>query len=179
MIESKFLTEVDREKVVNGAINGMLSTLEDPFTVYMDQKEAEQFDENITSSFQGIGAEVTSEDGKVVIVAPIKGSPAERAGLHANDVIVSVNGEKLEGLSLNQAIMKIRGPKGTQAKLEILRSGSPEPIPVIVVRDDIDVETVYAEMLPGQIGKIEIRQFATNTAEHFKDELKKNWKIKA
>ncbi len=109
----------------------------------------------------------------MVIVAPIKGSPAERAGLHANDVIVSVNGEKLEGLSLNQAIMKIRGPKGTQAKLEILRSGSPEPIPVIVVRDDIDVETVYAEMLPGQIGKIEIRQFATNTAEHFKDELKK------
>ncbi|MBP1157768.1 MULTISPECIES: S41 family peptidase [unclassified Paenibacillus] len=172
LIESKFLTEVDHEKVVNGAINGMLSTLEDPFTVYMDQKEAEQFDENITSSFQGIGAEVTSEDGKVVIVAPIKGAPAERAGLHANDVIVSVNGEKLEGLSLNQAIMKIRGPKGTQAKLEIVRSGSPEPIPVIVVRDDIDVETVYAEMLPGQIGKIEIRQFSSNTSEHFNQELK-------
>lgn len=173
LIESKFLSEVDHEKVVNGAINGMLSTLEDPFTVYMDQKEAEQFDENITSSFQGIGAEVTSEDGKVVIVSPIKGSPAERAGLHANDVIVSVNGEKLEGLTLNQAIMKIRGPKGTQAKLEIMRGGSPEPIPVIVVRDDIDVETVYAEMLPGQIGKIEIRQFASNTSEHFNQELKK------
>lgn len=173
LIQSKFLTEVDHEKVVNGAINGMLSTLEDPFTVYMDQKEAEQFDENITSSFQGIGAEVTSEDGKVVIVSPIKGSPAERAGLHAHDVIVSVNGEKLEGLSLSQAIMKIRGPKGTQAKLEIVRSGSTEPIPIIVVRDDIDVETVYAEMLPGQIGKIEIRQFASNTSEHFKEELRK------
>ncbi|MEC0209470.1 S41 family peptidase [Paenibacillus ehimensis] len=172
LIEGKFLNEVDHDKIVNGAINGMLSTLEDPFTVYMDQKEAQQFDENISSSFQGIGAEVTSEDGKVTIVAPIKGSPAEKAGLHAHDIIVSINGEKLEGLSLNQAIMKIRGPKGTQAKIEVLRAGAPEPIQVIVVRDDIDVETVYSEMLPGQIGKIEIRQFASNTSKRFKEELK-------
>ncbi|WP_429313314.1 S41 family peptidase [Paenibacillus mucilaginosus] len=172
LIENKFLTEVDREKIVNGAINGMLATLDDPFTVYMDQKEAQQFDENISSSFQGIGAEVTSEDGRIMIVAPIKGSPAEKAGLHANDVILSVNGESLEGQTLNQAIMKIRGPKGTQAKIEIARPGSPEPIQIIVVRDDIDVETVYAEMLEGQIGKIEIRQFASNTSKRFKEELK-------
>ncbi|PZE19266.1 S41 family peptidase [Paenibacillus xerothermodurans] len=171
LIEGKFLSEVDREKVVNGAINGMLATLEDPFTVYMDQNEAKQFDESITSSFQGIGAEVSLEDGKVTIMAPIKGSPAEKAGLHVNDVIVSVNGEKLDGLTLNQAIMKIRGPKGTQAKLEISRPGSPEPIQMIVVRDDIDVETVHAEMLPGNIGKIEIRQFASNTSKRFADEL--------
>lgn len=171
LIENKFLSEVDHEKVVNGAINGMLATLEDPFTVYMDQKEAKQFDESITSSFQGIGAEVSTEDGKVTIVAPIKGSPAEKAGLHAKDVIVSVNGEKLDGLTLNQAVMKIRGPKGTQAKLEIIRPGTQEPIQMIVVRDDIDVETVYAEMLQGNIGKIEIRQFSTNTAKRFKDEL--------
>ncbi|SDE50877.1 carboxyl-terminal processing protease [Paenibacillus sp. UNCCL117] len=171
LIESKFLSEVDHEKIVNGAINGMLATLDDPFTVYMDQTEAKQFDENITSSFQGIGAEVTTEDGKVMIVAPIKGSPAEKAGLHANDVIVSVNGEKLDGLTLNQAIMKIRGPKGTQAKLEVLRPGVADPIQLIVVRDDIDVETVYGEMLQGGIGKIEIRQFSSNTAARFKEEL--------
>lgn len=171
LIQNKFLSEVDSEKVVNGAINGMLATLDDPFTVYMDQNEAKQFDESITSSFQGIGAEVSLDEGKVTVVAPIKGSPAEKAGLHAKDVIASVNGEKLDGLTLNQAIMKIRGPKGTQAKLEILRSGSPEPIPMIIVRDEIDVETVYAEMLQGNIGKIEIRQFSTNTAKRFKDEL--------
>jgi carboxyl-terminal processing protease len=171
LIEGKFLTEMDREKVVNGAINGMLSTLEDPYTVYMDQKEAKQFEESITSSFQGIGAEVSLDEGKVTIMAPIKGSPAEKAGLHSNDVILSVNGEKLDGLTLNQAIMKIRGPKGTQAKLEVTRSGSPEPIQMIVVRDDIDVETVHAEMLQGNIGKIEIRQFSSNTSKRFKDEL--------
>ncbi|MGG2197751.1 MULTISPECIES: S41 family peptidase [Paenibacillus] len=171
LINGKYLNEVDHEKIVNGAINGMLATLEDPFTVYMDQNEAKQFDENITSSFQGIGAEVTSEDGKVTIVTPIKGSPAEKAGLHANDVIVSVNGEKLDGLTLNQAIMKIRGPKGTQAKLEVARAGVSDPIQVIVVRDDIDVETVFGEMLPGNIGKIEIRQFSSNTSARFKEEL--------
>ncbi|WP_281882965.1 S41 family peptidase [Paenibacillus sp. YYML68] len=171
LITSKYLSEVDHEELVNGAINGMLETLEDPFTVYMDQKEAKQFGENITSSFQGIGAEVTQEEGKVTIVAPIKGSPAEKAGLHAHDVILSVNGESLDGLTLNQAIMKIRGPKGTQAKLEIVRPGVTDPIQLIVVRDDIDVETVKAEMLEGSIGKIEIRQFATNTAESFNEEL--------
>ncbi|MCZ8514914.1 S41 family peptidase [Paenibacillus filicis] len=171
LIESKYLNQVDHDKILSGAVNGMLSTLEDPFTVYMDQKEAKQFDENITSTFQGIGAEVTSEDGKVTVVSPIKGSPAEKAGIHANDVILSVNGEKLDGLSLNQAIMKIRGPKGTQAKIEIARAGTPEPIQVIVVRDDIDVETVFSEMLDGQIGKIEIRQFSSNTSKRFKEEL--------
>lgn len=171
LIESKYLSSVDHDKIVNGAINGMLATLDDPFTVYMDQNEAKQFDENITSSFQGIGAEVTSEDGKVKVVSPIKGSPAEKAGIHANDVILAINGEKLDGLTLNQAIMKIRGPKGTQAKLEIARPGATEPIQVIVVRDDIDVETVFSELLPEGLGKIEIRQFSSNTAKRFKEEL--------
>ncbi|WP_248929465.1 S41 family peptidase [Paenibacillus hamazuiensis] len=172
LIESKYLSEVDHDKVINGAINGMLATLDDPFTVYMDQKEAKQFDESITSSFQGIGAEVSLEDGKVTIVSPIKGSPADKAGLHANDIIVSINGEKLDGLTLNQAVMKIRGPKGTQAKLEVIRAGSTEPIQFIVVRDDIDVETVFSEMLDNNIGKIEIRQFSSNTAQRFKEQLK-------
>ncbi|MEW9702763.1 S41 family peptidase [Paenibacillus sp. SI8] len=172
LIESKFLNQTDHDKLVNGAINGMLESLEDPFTVYMDQKEAKQFDESISSSFQGIGAEVSMDEGKFVIVSPIKGSPAEKAGIQANDIILSVNGDKLDGLTLNQAVMKIRGPKGTQAKLELVRQGAGDPIQVIVVRDTIDVETVYAEMMQDQIGKIEIRQFSANTATRFAEELK-------
>ncbi|MFC0211079.1 S41 family peptidase [Paenibacillus chartarius] len=172
LVENKYLDKVDHDKIVNGAINGMLEALDDPFTVYMDQKEAAQFDESITSKFQGIGAEVSVEEGKVVVVSPIKGSPAEKAGVHAHDVILSVNGEKLDGLTLNQAVSKIRGPKGTQAKLSILRSGVNEPIEVIVVRDNIDVETVFGEMLENGVGKIEIRQFSANTAKRFAEELK-------
>ncbi|MNI31506.1 Carboxy-terminal processing protease CtpB precursor [compost metagenome] len=150
----------------------MLTALEDPFTVYMDQKEAQQFEESVSSSFQGIGAEVSIDDGKFVIVSPIKNSPAEKAGIQTNDIIVSVNGEKLDGLTLNQAVMKIRGPKGTQAKLDIIRQGSVDPVQVIVVRDDIDVETIHAEMLPNNIGKIEIHQFSSNTGKRFEQELK-------
>lgn len=171
LISQSYLSKVDNDTIVNGAINGMLGALDDPFTTYMDQKEAKEFDESISSSFQGIGAEVTMENGKVKVVSPIKGSPAEKAGVHSEDIIISVNGEKLEGLTLNQAVMKIRGEKGTQAKLEIVRAGVSEPIQMTIVRADIDLETVYAEMLDGNIGKIEITQFATNTAEHFLREL--------
>lgn len=173
LIQTKALTEVDHDKIVNGAIHGMLSALDDPFTTYMDPKEAKQFEENISSSFQGIGAEVSLDDGKVTVVSPMKGSPAEKAGLHAGDVIVTVNGEKLDGLTLTQAVMKIRGPKGTQAKLGISRAGVQETIEVIVVRDDIPIETVYSEMVTDKIGKIEIRQFSQNTAKRFKEELAK------
>lgn len=171
LISSRYLTPVDHDKLLNGAIHGMVEALDDPFTSYMDPDEAKQFDDTIHSSFQGIGAEVSLESGRVTIVAPIKGSPAEEAGLRSNDVILTVNGESLDGLTLTQAVMKIRGPKGTQAKLGILRGSAAEAIEVIVVRDDIPVETVYGEMVTDAIGKIEIRQFATNTAVRFKEEL--------
>lgn len=172
LIDQKFYQQVDKQKVIDGAINGMLSALDDPYTVYMDQEQAKQFTETvIDSSFSGIGAEVTMEDGKVTVIAPIKDSPAEKAGIHARDQILSVNGVKLDGLSLNESVMKIRGPKGTQAKLEVLRPGSSESVEIIVVRDDIDLETVYSEMLENDIGKIEIRRFAQNTAERFIEDI--------
>jgi carboxyl-terminal processing protease len=172
LIESKYLEPADHDKIINGAINGMISSLGDPFTTYMDEKEASQFEESLSSSFQGIGAEVSMVDGRVTVVSPIKGSPAEKAGIRANDTILTINGEKLDGLSLSQAVMKIRGPRGTQAKLGILRQGSSDPMDIIVVRGDIPQETVYSEMMDNGIGKIEIRQFSENTATRFAQELK-------
>ncbi|RKN78900.1 S41 family peptidase [Paenibacillus ginsengarvi] len=171
LIQSQYLQEADRTKLVDGAIRGMLDSLNDPYTTYMDQKEAEQFNDMLSSSFQGIGAEVSLEEGKVKVVSPIKGSPAERAGIRTNDIIVSVNGEKLDGLTLTEAVMKIRGAKGSQAKLQVMRGGA-EPIDIVVVRDDIPIETVHSEMLEDGIGKIEVREFVQNTAKAFKEQLK-------
>lgn len=172
LVQSNYYEPVDAEKIIDGAIEGMMNALEDPYTVYMDAEAAKQFNDTIIeSSFSGIGAEVTMDQGKVTVVAPIKGSPAERSGIRARDVILSVNGEQLDGLNLNEAVLKIRGPKGSQAKLEVLRGDTNQKMEIIVVRDDIDIETVYAEMLSDHIGKIEIRQVAQNTSAHFKEAL--------
>ncbi len=171
IINSKFMSEVDRQEILNGAIQGMLSVLNDPYTTYMDPETTEQFDQNVDAFFTGIGAEVSLDNGKVVVVAPIKGSPAEKAGIRSKDLILSVNGESLEGLSLSDAVMKIRGPKGTQAKLEILRADHENIMELIVIRDEIDLETVFSELLEDGIGKIEIRQFSLHTVESFNEQL--------
>ncbi|RIX47335.1 PDZ domain-containing protein [Paenibacillus nanensis] len=173
LIETKYYEDVDRDELLDGAISGMMEALDDPYSVYMEEEVAQHFSESIEGSFTGIGAEVTTENGKIIVVSPIKGSPAEHAGLLARDELVSVNGVSLDGLSLQEAVAKIRGPKGTKAKLVVKRSGFAEPIQVVLIRDDIDVETVYGTLRPDGIGVIEIRQFSLNTAKRFKEELKK------
>ncbi|WP_411348114.1 S41 family peptidase [Paenibacillus sp. WLX2291] len=173
LIEGNYYQNVDESKLVDGAINGMVEALGDPYSSYMDADTAGQFTESIAGSFTGIGAEVSQDNGNVVIVSPIKGSPAEKAGLRAKDIIVSVNGEKLSGDDLNAAVAKIRGKKGSTAELEIQRAGSKETMTFKIVRDDIAMETVYARMTDDKIGVIEITQFSLNTAERFKEELKK------
>lgn len=176
LIKDNYLEDVNDQKLVDGAINGMLNALEDPYSVYMDQESAKQFTESINSAFEGIGAEVTMEGGKVTIVSPFKGSPAEKAGLRTKDQIVSVNGEPLEGLDLHEAVLKIRGPKGTAAQLEIIRPGVLDPLTIKVVRDEIPIETVYSETLEKngkKYGKLEVTQFSTDTGKHFQAELEK------
>lgn len=171
MIETSFYEEVDRQALIDGAIRGMVAALEDPYTTYMNSEEAAQFSAAVDSTFSGIGAEVTMIDGRVTVVAAIKDSPAEKAGVMAKDVILSVNNESLSGLTLSEAVAKIRGPKGTQAKLEIMREGYEKPLEIIVIRDEIDVETVFSRMEGDGIGVIELRQFVQNSDQRFQEEL--------
>jgi carboxyl-terminal processing protease len=176
LIKQNYVQKVDDQKLVDGAINGMMGALDDPYSVYMDPKSSEQFNDSINSSFQGIGAEVSMEGGKVTIVSPFKGSPAEKAGLRPKDQILSVNGTSLDGLDLYQAVAKIRGPKGTKAQLEIQRPGVQDKITLSVTRDEIPIETVYSDTIHKDgltFGKIEVSQFSTNTATRFKEELTK------
>ncbi|MCS1352221.1 S41 family peptidase [Mechercharimyces sp. CAU 1602] len=177
MIKSQYIGDVKDEALVDGAIEGMVGALDDPYSAYMDKEAAQQFHSSLDSSFEGIGAEVTMKNGLVTIVSPIKGSPAEKAGLRPEDQILKVNGESLEGLDLRGAVEKIRGPKGSKAKLAIMRPGQSELMTVTVVRDEIPIETIHSEMMSGKIGRIEITQFSQETATDFTkalDQLEKD-----
>lgn len=167
VIESKYYKEVDRTKLINGAVEGMFNSLQDPYSTYMLKDEAENFNVSVDGQFTGIGAEVTMDGDKVTVVSPIKGSPAEAAGIKTNDVILSVDGNSVQGKTISEAVAKIRGTKGTKVVLEVQRSGYSQPMKFEIVRDKVDLETVYPEMLDQKIGYIEIRQFSTNTHERF------------
>ncbi|WP_124728397.1 S41 family peptidase [Staphylospora marina] len=172
MIKQNYLHEVDDRKLIDGAISGMVESLGDPYSAYMNPQQANQFKADLQSKFTGIGAEVTMKNGRVTVVSPIKGSPAEKAGIRPEDQVLKVNGESLEGLDLTEAVSKIRGPKGSKAVLEISRPGERELLHITVIRDEISLQTVEAKMLDGKIGWIAISQFSESTADDFAKELK-------
>ncbi|MEH7126689.1 S41 family peptidase [Neobacillus drentensis] len=174
LILSRYVEKVDDKKLVEGAIQGMLSVLKDPYSVYMDKETAQQFTQTLQSSFEGIGAEVGMVDGKIVIVSPFKNSPAEKAGIKPNDQILKVNGKSIEGLDLNKATLKIRGKKGTKVELLIARKGLRDPLAIDVTRDEIPLETVHAQVKKQDgknIGYIELTSFSEDTAADFEKEL--------
>ncbi|TLS38577.1 S41 family peptidase [Pseudalkalibacillus caeni] len=176
LIEDKYVKDMDDDKLLEGAIKGMVETLDDPYSVYMDPETAKQFTQSLGSSFEGIGAEVSMEGGKVTIVAPFKDSPAEKAGLKPNDKILTINGKSIEGLDLYDAVLKIRGKKGTTVKLGVQRPGVSETMSIEVTRDEIPLQTVYADKQEKNgktVGIIEITSFSEDTAEEFAKELEK------
>ena len=137
----------DTRKLIYGAIRGALSTLHDPYTTFITREEARLAEEDMSGSFEGIGAEVDERDGHIVIMAPLKGSPAERAGLRPGDVILAVDGEPLEGLTVFEAAMRIRGPQGTTVTLTIQRPGQPAPFDVTLTRARVEIPTVEGRII--------------------------------
>ncbi len=172
-IKSSYLHKVNDDRLIDGAIKGMIESLGDPYSAYMSPKQALQFQQGLESSFTGIGAEVTLKNGRVTIISPIKDSPAEKAGLRSGDQVLKVNNISLEGMDIHEAVSKIRGPKGTKAQLQIARPGVQDILNITVVRDEISLQTVEATMMSHHIGRITLTQFSENTAEDFAKELKK------
>ncbi len=171
-LENYYFEDVDEEALVNGAINGMVESLDDPYSDFMSTDEATSFHESISSSFEGIGAEIQQENDQIVIVSPIKGAPAEEAGLKAGDMILEVDGESLQGMSSSNAVLLIRGEKGTKVTLTIQRPGQSDTMKVEIVRDTIPIETVYTETVSNNIEKIQITSFSEHTAEELEKALK-------
>jgi len=163
-VRSDYVDPPDEQKLVESAINGMLSAL-DPHSSYMSPKSFSDMQVQTRGEFGGLGIEVTQEDGFVKVVAPIDDTPAARAGILANDIISHIDGEPTQGLTLNQAVEKMRGQIGTSIDLTILRGKERTKVEVKIVRARIRIRAVRSRVEDGDIGYIRITQFNEQTYE--------------
>ena len=169
-VRADYVEKPDDSKLVESAINGMLAGL-DPHSSYMDPKSFRDMQVQTRGEFGGLGIEVTMEDGLVKVVAPIDDTPAAKAGVMANDVITHLDDEAVQGLTLNQAVDKMRGPVNTKIKLTIMRKGADKPIEVSIVRDIIRVKSVRWHPEGGDVGYIRITQFNEQTTDGLKQAI--------
>nr|WP_315970499.1 S41 family peptidase [Kurthia senegalensis] len=170
-LSTKYYKELDEDQMVQGAMTGMMGALDDPYSTYMPKAEADEFNDQISSSFEGIGAEIQEKDGQIVVVSPIKNSPAEKAGLKPNDIVKTVDGKSIVGKTANEAVKLIRGEKGTDVTIEFQRGSSKTLHKLTLTRAEIPVETVYASMNKQKIAHIQITSFSDNTYKELLEKL--------
>ncbi|MBX6328873.1 MAG: S41 family peptidase [Pseudolabrys sp.] len=163
-VRADYVEKPDDAKLIENAINGMLSGL-DPHSSYMDAKSYRDMQVQTRGEFGGLGIEVTMEDGLIKVVAPIDDTPAAKAGILANDLITKLDDEQVQGMTLNQAVEKMRGPVNTKIKLTIMRKGVDKPIEVTLTRDIIHVRSVRWHVEGDDVGYIRITQFNEQTTE--------------
>lgn len=166
-------TAIDETQMVYGAIKGMVAALDDPYTVYMTPDETREFDQNLNGQLEGIGVELTVRDQALIVVSVLKDSPAQEAGLQPGDVIYKIEDQLAAEMTLFDAIMNIRGEKGTQVVLTIIREGTEEPFNVPITRDTVNVDSVFMEDLGDGIFLISIYQFNDNTPPELEDAIEK------
>ncbi|EOT2914261.1 S41 family peptidase [Clostridium perfringens] len=163
--------DIDDNKLAEGAIKGMVSSLGDQYTYYMNEKEFSDFKEKSQGNYMGIGIQVAVKDGKIVVISPIQGGPAEKAGIKTGDIILKVNGEPVSGNELDKAVSMMKGTTKENIKLTLYREGKGE-FDVDVMRDVIKTVNVKSEMIDGDIGYIEVLAFDEGTAKDFETQLK-------
>src|SRR5689334_24354446 len=166
-VRADYVEKPDDAKLIESAINGMLAGL-DPHSSYMDPKSFRDMQVQTRGEFGGLGIEVTMEDGLIKVVAPIDETPAAKAGVMANDLITKLDDEQVQGLTLNQAVEKMRGPVNTKIKLTIMRKGQDKPVEVSITRDVIRVRSVRSRLEGDDVGFIRISQFNEQTSEGLK-----------
>src|SRR6187401_229092 len=166
-VRADYVEKPEDTKLIESAINGMLSGL-DPHSSYMEPKAFRDMQVQTRGEFGGLGIEVTMEDGLIKVVAPIDDTPAAKAGIMANDIITKLDDEQVQGLTLNQAVEKMRGPVNTKIKLTIMRKGQDKPVEVSITRDVIRVRSVRSQVEGEDIGYIRLTQFNEQTTEGLK-----------
>jgi len=170
MIKSDYVEPVDDKKLITDAISGMVSSL-DPHSVYFDKKSFKEFREGTSGRFVGVGIEISQEDGLVKVVSPIEGSPADRAGLKPNDLITKIDDTLVKGLTLNEAVKRMRGEPNTKVLLTIFRKDENRTFPVTIVREEIKTQSVKARMVEPGYGWLRVSQFQERTVEDFVSRL--------
>lgn len=169
-VRSDYVEKPDDSKLVETAISGMLTGL-DPHSSYMDAKSFRDMQVQTRGEFGGLGIEVTMEDGLIKVVSPIDETPASKAGIMANDIITNLDDEAVQGLTLNQAVEKMRGPVNTKIKLKIIRKGQDKPLEITLTRDNIRVRSVRARVESDDIAYIRVTTFNEQTTEGLKREM--------
>ena len=161
----------DSERV-EGAIRGLVDSLGDPYSTYLSPKELDRFEDTLSGSLEGVGMELgKNDDGELTVIAPLKGSPAERAGVKAGDIVAEIDGEPAADLDVSEAVSRIRGKAGTTVGLTLLREDVEEPIEIVITRERIRVPSVEAKRISGGILEISIASFTDDLGEQFEDAL--------
>ena len=158
---------VSEKNLYYGSISGMVASLNDPYSTYFTPEDAQAFDEQLAGSFFGIGAQLDVKDEQIVVVAPLPGTPADRAGLRTGDIIAAIDGASTETMSIDEAVSHIRGAKGTAVVLSILREGATEFQDFSIVRDEITIDSVTYTMRDDHIAVIAISMFNEDTSSLF------------
>lgn len=163
ILKTKFDGKLENENLQDGLQKGLVDAAGDPYTTYLSAKEASEFESDLNGTFSGIGAELGKRDEKLVVIAPLEGSPAKQAGVRAGDIIAKIGDEVTTNISVDEAVNKIRGEAGTDIMLSLLRVD--EPVEVTITRANISVPSVKSEILEGNIGYIQLTRFSDDTAE--------------
>ncbi len=177
IVQKNYVEEPDSKELVEGAIEGMLKTL-DPHSSYMSQDMYKEMQIDTQGEFQGIGITIGIRDSILTVIAPIDDTPAHRAGILAGDKIVKVDDKTTKDMTLMEAVKLMRGPKGTKVKITVVREGEPEPLVFNITRDVIPLVSVKVKDIDDDVGYIRLTQFQKKTSKEFADALKKVHKEK-
>lgn len=159
--------KLDTQKMIEGATEGLVESLDDPYSEFLNATTTKELDETLSGSFEGIGIEIGKRNGFLTVIAPLKGTPAEKAGLKPADRIIKINNESAENLTLDEAVSLIRGPHGTEVKLSIYRPSENKILEFTLKRDVIKTIACDWEPLEGQIAHLKIYYFGTNALDEF------------
>lgn len=176
-IETNYLNQpIDQQRLVYGALEGMVKSLGDPYSVFLTPIETDKFQEVVEGSFEGIGAEIGIRDDRATIIAPLKKSPAEQAGVQAGDLIISIDDASADTLTLDEVVAKLRGPKGTKVTIVVLHPDTTEPQTIVITRDTIHLDSVESQKLQtadgDSVAYVQVNTFTGSTDTEFADVLR-------